>query len=247
MAGWRGSFYCTAVLALLIAPLWIWYIKDSPQKIGQPRRNSSKSAEIGHTISLLTNRNILLLTLSYLSEGYVLFIFVFWLYIYLVERRGFSILGGGFLSALPWLTACAMAPAGGILSDRLSRSFGRMAGSRTMIAVGYISSGLLLLLAADSPYRSVSVIALCLSIGGLLAAESSFWSAISFLAGERTGAVSGVMNSVGVLGGILSTSLVPVLVSRFGWLIALESGIVMALLCPVLWIWIKSPEASSPK
>ncbi len=247
--GWRGSFYCTAILALLIAPVWFWYLKDfqadyhTADPTGRARPGFLRSADLKKTLSQMADKNILFLVFSYFSEGYVLFIFVFWLYIYLVEKRGFSILSGGIMSALPWLTACVMAPLGGMLSDRISIRTGRIAASRLIIAVGYVSSGLLLLLAAYSRYRSVSVIALCLSIGGLLAAEASFWTAISLLAGKNTGAISGVMNSVGVLGGIISTSLVPVLVSRFNWHVALGSGTLAALFCPFMWLWIRSPES----
>ncbi|HZC42614.1 MAG TPA: MFS transporter, partial [Acidobacteriaceae bacterium] len=158
--GWRGSFYCTAILALLIAPVWLWYLSDfqagnqTAQQINPARPRFFRSADIKQTLSHMADKNILFLILSYFSEGYVLFIFVFWLYIYLVEKRGFTVLSGGMISALPWLTACAMAPLGGILSDRISTRIGRIAASRFVIAIGYVFSGLLLLLAAYSPYRS---------------------------------------------------------------------------------------------
>ena len=50
------------------------------------------------------------------------------------------------------------------------------------------------------------------------------------------------MNTAGILGGIASTLLVPILVKHFGWLAALGSGAVMAILCTVLW-WILGREA----
>src|SRR5262249_19710241 len=56
---------------------------------------------------------------------------------------------------------------------------------------------------------------------------------------------SGVMNTAGILGGIASTLLVPILVQHFGWLTALSSGAVMAVLCGVLW-WILGSDATLP-
>ena len=50
------------------------------------------------------------------------------------------------------------------------------------------------------------------------------------------------MNTAGILGGIASTLLVPILIKHFGWLAALGSGAVMAILCTVLW-WILGREA----
>jgi hypothetical protein len=46
------------------------------------------------------------------------------------------------------------------------------------------------------------------------------------------------MNTAGILGGILSTSLVPVLVAHFNWLTALGSGTVVAIGCSLVWILI---------
>jgi hypothetical protein len=44
------------------------------------------------------------------------------------------------------------------------------------------------------------------------------------------------MNTAGILGGIISTSLVPLLVQHFGWLTGLSSGAIVALLCTGSWI-----------
>jgi MFS family permease len=63
-----------------------------------------------------------------------------------------------------------------------------------------------------------------------------------YIAGEHAGAASGFMNTAGILGGIASTLLVPVLVQHFGWLAALGSGAVMAIFCSGLW-WILGHEA----
>ena len=257
--GWRGSFFITSMFAFASAPLWMWYVKDRRSETRDVK--SPSFAELGSEASLQTEAiepksldpeaiepksvwrimadgNIVLLTLSYVCEGYVLFIFVFWLYLYLVNVRGFSILKGGFMSALPWLTASVMTPFGGVLCDKVSARTGRLAGSRITIAIGYSLTGVLLLVAAGTPSRIASVTALCLSIGCLMGSEASFWSAASLLGGERSGTIGGLMNTTGVLGGILSTSLVPVLVAHFGWTAALGSGTAMALACPLLWVMI---------
>ena len=48
-----------------------------------------------------------------MAEQYLLFIYVFWLYIYLVEVRHFSIFNGGLAATLPWLTGLCLTPFGG--------------------------------------------------------------------------------------------------------------------------------------
>ncbi len=256
--GWQASFYVTALPALLIAAAWWRFARDTPDthpgvnaaELAHIRREDHPSAQPQTQtqtslplLSLLRQRNVFLLILSYMSEGYVLFIFVFWLYIYLVEERSFTMIRGGWMAAIPWLTALLLTPVGGIACDRLGVRYGRLAGAKAVVMVGYALSGLLLFFAAYAHAAWLSVAALSLSIAFLMAAESPFWATATYLGGANVGTLSGVMNAAGVLGGILSTSLMPVLVQHFGWLVALGSGTVMGLFCVLVWTGIREPVA----
>jgi MFS transporter, ACS family, glucarate transporter len=108
--GWRESFYVSSSLAFVIAVLWFWYATDYPEQHPSVSQEELQQLDISgrlyrrpqqHTPiwTLLSDRRILFLSLSYVSEGYVLFIFVFWLYIYLVDVRGFSMLRGGLIES----------------------------------------------------------------------------------------------------------------------------------------------------
>jgi MFS transporter, ACS family, glucarate transporter len=254
--GWRESFYITSIFAFLIAVFWYWYATDDPSQHADVSKSelalirdkgelvSESQTARGQVWKLLSNRNVLFLSLSYICEGYVIFIFVFWLYIYLVEVRGFSILKGGVIASLPWLTAVAFVPLGGIVCDRLSAKKGRVAGARSIIMVGYGLSGALLFVSAASTNRTIAVATISLSLGFLLACDPAFWATATYLAGENAGTVSGIMNAAAIVGGVISTSLVPVLVKQFGWLTALGSGAAMAILCTLLW-WTLGRESMS--
>jgi len=154
----------------------------------------------------------------------------------LVQVRGFTILSGGFAASLPWLTAFACTPLGGWVCDRITETRGRVPAARAVIMIGYGVSGVLLFTAALAGSRTITVAALSLSIGGLYFAESAFWATAVHISGDRAGAASGVMNTAGILGGIVSTSLVPILVKHFGWITALTSGAIVALACTGAWV-----------
>ncbi len=262
--GWRDAFYVTSSLAFLIAVLWFRYATDRPEQhphisanelaLIRPQQESTSvppesNGGIRRVWELLANRKILFLSLSYISEGYVLFIFVFWLYIYLVEVRGFTLMKGGLVTSLPWLAATLATPAGGYVSDLLSSRFGRLEGARRIIMTSYGILGIMLFAAAEVGSRNLAVSILCLSVGFLYFAESSFWTTAAHLSTQNVGAVSGIMNAAGIVGGIASTSLVPILVKYFGWLVALGSGALMAILCALSW-WamgrIVAPDAPGP-
>ncbi len=66
--------------------------------------------------------------------------------------------------------------------------------------------------------------------------KAAFWATAVHITGESVGVSSELMNTAGILGGIVSTSLVPVLVQHFGWIVALASGAVVALACTAAWI-----------
>ncbi len=242
--GWRWVFFITSLPAFVVALLWWFFSTNSPRQ-----HRFINQAELAITNSdaepvrraygfgtLLRDRKIVLLCVSYMAEGYLLFIFVFWLYIYLVEVRGFSVMNGGLIAALPWLTGLAFTPLGGFVADRIAARRGRLPAAKYIIMTAYTISGVLLFVAAYAPRGGLCVAALCLSVGFLMAAEASFWVSATYLAGERAGAVSGLMNTAGIVGGIASTSLIPILVAHFSWPTAFGSGTLVAIACVSLWI-----------
>jgi ACS family glucarate transporter-like MFS transporter len=237
--GWQSAFYLTAIPPFVLGVVWLVLApRDRPRESSEPRRRRLQRREV---TAILFRRNVVLLIVSYISEGYVLFLFVFWMYTYLVERRGFSLINAGWLSAAPWLTALVLTPAGGFVCDRLSQR-SKEYGARVVVCVGYLTSGMLLYVAAYAHYRWLCLVGLSISIGSLMAAESGFWSYAAHVAGDHVGLVSGVMNTFGILGGIASTSLVPILVRLFGWGPALASATGMAFLCAGLWLFIRSQD-----
>ena len=243
--GWHSAFYFTSLFAFAVAAVWYAVARDDPRQhkwvsekeLGwiNPDRAAGPAQHAG-MLQLLRNHDVLFLCLSYTCEGYVLFIFVNWLYIYLIEVRGFSLLTGGLAASLPWVTALVFAPVGGFVCDRLSESRGRFAGARTVIILGYLFSGALLFAAATFNARIAVIGALCISVGALYFAEPAFWATAVHLSKENAGVVSGMMNTAGILGGIVSTSLMPVIEKYFGWLPALGSGAVVAVTCAGVWL-----------
>lgn len=247
--GWRTSFYVTAVIALGIAALWWQYATDYPpgssavsqatRSVGAEQRSATASARGASWWPLLRNRDMLLLSASYFLASYVLYIFVFWLYLYLVDVRGFSVLRGGLFASLPWLVATVLTPAGGAVAGWLSRRLGTARGHRITAAAGLALSGIFLYLGATAPGAYLAIAALSLSIGFETFTEGAFWSTATGIAGTHAGAAGGVLNTFGNLGGVVSTALMPVLVHQFGWTIALSSGTVAIVIAALLWFMIR--------
>lgn len=255
--GWREAFYVTAPLALVIIAIWWWYATDRPEehprvddgelaliRADRPASESGVSREL--LARLLRNREVLLLTLSYLCMNYVFYIFFSWFYIYLVDVRGFGLLEGGFLASLPFVVGAVAASAGGWVCDRLCRALGPRWGCRLPAIVGLLVVAVFLFAGATAANAALAIALLSLCFAATQFTEGAYWAGAIFVAGRHTPAATGIMNTGGNLGGVISSPLIPVLVERVGWLAALATGSLFALLGAVLWLWIRTDRELAP-
>ncbi|HUL72795.1 MAG TPA: MFS transporter [Vicinamibacterales bacterium] len=236
-AGWRASFYLCAAIALLLA--WVWHrragstLDRTVLSAGAPDRPRVS------WVSVLADRNILLTSISYFLDSYVLFMFVFWLYSYLVEQRGFTLMQSGFATSLPFIVAIVLVPAAGWLCDTLATRVDRSWGRRLVAMAGLLLSASFLVLGVDAGSPVQALVGLSLAVGFLLCTEPAYWSTSMDLGGAYAGTAGGVMNMAGNLGGVVSTALVPILVKQFGWSFAFESAAALAVAGAVLWLLVR--------
>jgi len=253
--GWRASFLLTAPLGFLVAAIWWWYARDRPSehpKVSESELeliNAGRSADQTCVIrpgawkQVIRHREVLLLTASYFSSNYVFYFFFNWLFIYLVDSRGFKILEGGFYAAAPWITGAVGATAGGILADVWSNRWGIRRGTRTTAIAGLLLSAVSIVVAAMArdPVTAVTFLSLCLA--GQQFAEGAFWAATISASGPHASTGCGVLNTGGnVVGGIVALT-VPLTVKYLGWPVALATGSVFAIVAALLWLFIKPENA----
>ena len=244
-AGWRVSFYLSAATAFLLA---VWWHRAAGARLDRatPRAGDGMPPQSRPSwVSVLKDRNVAFMSASYFLDSYVLFIFVFWLYTYLVEQRGFSILQSGIYTSLPFVTGIVLVPIAGHLSDAISVRAGRNWGRRAVGMTGLALSGVLLLVGVDVTSSAQAIASLSLAVGFLLCTEPAFWGASMDLGGAQAGTAGGIMNMAGNVGGVVSTALVPVLVESFGWRFAFGSAAALAFTGALLWLLVQVEPSSS--
>jgi ACS family glucarate transporter-like MFS transporter len=247
--GWRESFYALAPLGFIVAAWWYWYGRDTPAEHraitqdeielisrGQtPRVADSKSR--GEWRNVLVQRDVLLLAGSYFCMNYVFYMFAQWLFTYLVEARGFTLLESGFLYVLPFAVGAALAAAGGLTCDALCRRIGARWGCRLPAMTGLLFVAVFLLAGAYSANAYLAVALLTLCFGFTQFTEGAFWSASTYAAGPHTSTATGMMNTGGNAPGLLAP-VVGMMVDQLGWLPTLASGSVFAIAGAVMWVFI---------
>ncbi len=250
--GWRASFISTAPLAFATAALWWWYGRDRPAEhpsvneaelaliqAGQP---APTEGEPGAWKLVLRDRNVLLLTVSYFCMNYVFYIFFNWFFVYLVQVRGFAAVESGFLATLPWLVGAVGATGGGLWCDGVTKSRGIRAGCRVPAATSLVAVALLLWAGAapTNPYIAIALLSLCFGCTQLT--EGAYWAAAISIGGRHAAAASGVMNTGGNIVGGIGAVLVPIVAARLGWIAALGTGSLFALVGAGLWLLIRADE-----
>jgi MFS transporter, ACS family, glucarate transporter len=255
--GWRQSFYWASLLSVAIALIWMRFGADDPDshpRISEEERqfiggDRPRSAPVRTAPSAegwwraIRDRSIIVLCISYFLSGYVLYTFVFWFYIYLVDVRKFSILASGAFASLPFIAAGLLSPAGGIVCDRATARLGQRWGRRLTAIAGPAIAALFLVIGARTGHPYLAVAALALSFGFQMSAEAAVWATAMDVSGRFTGMTTGIVNTANNLGGVVSTALMPVLVERFGWVAALDSNALVATIAAVMWLGVR-PDRS---
>jgi sugar phosphate permease len=247
--GWKGALLWIALPVVLLTVAWGWYARDTPREhpavtpqelaeLGSGAAQTARPPTVRRLLRLLSDRNVLLLTLAYLCMNYAYYLLSFWSYLYLVQVRHFSGIEGGLVGAVPWIGAGLGAAAGGFISDGLAARIGVRWGYRLVPIVTLPIAGLLLLvtLRVATPYGAVA--ALTVAFFMVEITEGAFGAAIMNVARADVAAAWGVMNTGGNAGGIIAQPLVGFLTNGGVWGGAFITGTVFALVAAGLWLWI---------
>lgn len=238
--GWRASFYICAALAIGLAFAWHRVSHAQPHAAGAPEGAAEASGGgFWSSLTVLRDRNVVWVSLSYFFDSYVLFVFVFWLFLYLVEERRMSVMASGLYGALPFIAGLILTPLAGLACDALAQRWAHGWGRRSIAMVSLALSALFLLVGVNVQSPVAAISGLSLAVGFLLCTETAYWSTSMDVGGTRAGTAGGVMNMAGNLGGVVSTALVPVLIAHFGWPFAFQSAAVFAAIAALLWMLVR--------
>jgi MFS transporter, ACS family, glucarate transporter len=250
---WRRALAWTTLPGLALIALWAWYGRNSPAE--HPRVSAAELAELGveprvqvdssiswaRVWALLKNRDVVVLSASYLCMNYVYYLLANWCFLYLVQERHFTVLESGALASTPPLAAAIGAGLGGVLASALGRRYGIRRGLRILPLLSLPAAGLLEFLAVDAVNAYVAVAALALCFACVELNEGPYWAAIMHVGREDAMAASGLLNTGGNAGGLVATPVVAYLSAQHAWTTAFLIGTGFALASAAGWLLV-DPE-----
>jgi ACS family glucarate transporter-like MFS transporter len=238
--GWRVSFAISAALAFLVVAIWHWYATDWPEE--NPRVNQqelqiihpqqekagTKVQHVATTVpwmKMLTSLSVWGLILGYGCQGYAFYVYYNWFYFYAVKMRGLDIMHAAAWTSAPFLAMAVLSPVGGWFSDRVARVTDRRKGR---LAAVWVGMGIAALLLYTGNHLTLTVVALpmiALAAGFTMFGAANFWASCIDLAPGYSASLSALMNAVGSLGGVVSSTVTASIAVHQGWVPALDVAV----------------------
>ncbi len=253
--GWQQALVWTTLPALALIAGWAWYGRNTPRE--HPNVSAAELAELGpqdhatvnsnmnpgRLLRVLTNRNVVLITVSYICLNYAFFLLSNWCFLYLVQERHFSVLASGWLSSAPPLASAIGAGIGGFLTVWLCKRLGNTWGFRLTPLLALPTAGLLLLVAVAVANPYMAVLALAASFALVELTEASYWGGAMTVGRGDSMAVCGVMNTGGNIGGVIGIPIVAYLSGHGQWQLAFMIGTAATLASAAAWLGIDAGRA----
>ena len=135
----------------------------------------------------------------------------------------------GLAASVPLIAATITNMAGGLLSDRLAHRWRDLRRGRIAVSIaGFALAGSAIVPGVLANDAFVGLAFLTLAMAGLELTVAVSWALCLDIAGNFSGSVTGVMNTLGNLGGAVSAVLTGYLATIFGWTVPF---LVSSLLC----------------
>lgn len=257
--GWSAGFVICAAVTALLTIFWAVVVRDTPAL--HPRVNDCERAWIQHgelasvsdptasAISwrtLLGNRSLLLVTLSYAAVGYFQYLFVYWMQYYFDKVLN---LGGSTSKNYAGLLQVALAlgmPLGGWLSTRWSRQGGVRRGRAWVAGGGMAASAALLGLGVFCREPAWIVTWFALAHAALGASEGPIWATAVDIGGSKGGTAAAICNTGGNIGGLIAPVMTPWISGVLGWNWGIGLGGLICLLGAFCWMGIDPHGTPQP-
>jgi sugar phosphate permease len=233
---WRGSFVILGVVSLLWVVVWYWYYRDNPADHRGVSKSELEALPIQDAKQIsapvpwkkLTLR-MLPVTVVYFCYGWTLWLYLNWLPSYFMHAHKLNLQTSALFASGVFFAGVVGDTLGGVVSDRILRSTGRVRLARiSVVVVGFVGS--LCSLVPVLFLHELIPIAICLSAAFFFAelVIGPMWSIPMDIARKYSGTAAGLMNTGSAVAAILSPLAFGYIIDRTGnWELPFIGSIVL--------------------
>ena len=235
---WRMSFYVLGVVGIIWTFFWVFWHKEDPTQ-----SKNINPAELKYILdhrdlpvkvqqektslaSGFKSSNLWFLLGMYVCYAIGAYFFQSWFHTYLQKGRNIPKETLIWASSIPYLLAAIGCFTGGWLSDKACLKWGKKWGRRIVPMIGLFVSGLCIISAALVTDNLTAIIALGFGMAFMDVTAPVAWAVAMDMGGDKSGTISGSMNSAGLTGAYFSTVFFGYMAAKYGYYL------------PVLWIGI---------
>jgi len=247
---WQWTFVVSGLM--LIAYSLLWRLLATPSL---PHSNSTTTAPGTSSTSdeaksnspsvwsLLWQRNLWLLTLSYAAYGYFQYLFFYWMGYYFKQVLHVPEVKARWASFWIMLAMGAGMAFGGRITDAVCEIFGTTRGRRVIVMTGMGLGAVFGLIAVNVTGLMNVAACLALSMAAAGMVEGVFWTSATDIGGRSRGLSGAFMNTGGNLGGLVSPVLTPFIATQIGWPGSIAVACIISVIGGLVWFLI---NPSSP-
>jgi MFS family permease len=228
LVGWRWMFAALGLLGLVLSGVWMLGYRDRRRHMAAQVRRPASPAGWGR---LFGHRMTWGLMAGNFGVIYVLWLYSTWLPGYLEIERHLSIRSAGLVSAVPFALSIGGSIGGGLLVDHIARK-GRslIRTQKVFVCASLVGMGLFTFAAAHAPSVGWAIANISAALFCNGCATCMAWAIATTAAPkDYVGALGGIQNFAGYLGGALAPLVTGFLVQATGsFTVALVTGAAIA-------------------
>jgi ACS family hexuronate transporter-like MFS transporter len=260
---WRWPFVVLGVVGVLIALLWYAVVRDRPEQhplvtdaelrhitTGPLSRAETESADeaVPTLRQYIRHRSVWSNALAFFGFSWILFMFLSWYPVFLVEKHGVDLEDLAWAGAIPWIAGAVGTALGGVLSDYLVRRTNSPFATRKWIAVVCLAAAALLLVpiaVVSSTGGAVALLTVALLL--LYLSNVQFFALVAAAVhASRLGSVTGFVHFCANCAAIIAPTVTGFLVQGVGsWGLAFGVAAALALIGAVTLAFARPRTAAS--
>lgn len=249
--GWRSVFILFGIVGIVLAAAWYYFVTDSPREskfvnsleadhIDAGLQLTNEKKEMAPWRDFMTSSQFWAIGIQFFITDYIMYVFLAWLPMYLMEAQHFSLKSMGIAASFPWAALCLVTFATGFISDKLVTYGVSKHKARTLFGtIGLALCCVTLYLGAVATTPWWNVFWLTVSLGSLGLTFNASWAACIDIGGKFSGSVSGWMNFWGNLGGVAAPTFTAWVATTYGWQAAIIATAALAIIGIGAWFAVK--------